>query len=379
MEEAQQYRRTLASAKRIVVKVGTRVLIGEDGAIDHQRIADLANQIAGLMHSDKEVVLVSSGAIGAGLQLLKMKTRPTSLPELQMAAAVGQTELLKVYGSYFSNEQCAISQVLLTHPDLKHRERHLNARNTMLKLLSHKILPIINENDVVSVDEIRVGDNDILSALVTVLIDADLLIILTTPDGLQKPVSTEKTERVAYLSSITDQAYALVTEKTEALSTGGMKTKLEAAQMVTKMGAMAVIASGKKDRSILRVIAGEDEGTLIGNEMVQDKLAKRKRWIRYFHRPEGRIFVDVGAIEALREMNKSLLPIGIEKVEGEFSVGEMVEIVGPKGELVGKGLVEYQSADIEKIKRKPSSEIERILGFRVRDVVIHRDNMVIET
>lgn len=376
--EEQQHRNAFAKAKRLVIKVGTRVLVDKNGRLNQKRIASIAAQLADLRHAGKEVVLVSSGAVGAGLQVLGMKRRPTSLPELQMAASVGQTRLLEIYSQHFSKAKCCISQVLLTHADLKHRGRHLNARNTMLKLLSHGVIPIVNENDVVSVDEIRVGDNDFLSSLVTVLIDADALIILTSPDGLRAPVTKNKTERIKYLPSVTAQAFELVTKKTEVLSTGGMETKLKAAQTAAKVGALVVIASGQQSDSIVRAMQGEDVGTLIGNKALQTKLAKRKHWISYFHRPQGGLVVDAGAKVALQEKGKSLLPVGIKKIEGTFSAGAMVEIFNQKHELLGCGLVEYSSRDVEKIKGKSSAEIENILGFKVTDVVIHRDNLVVE-
>lgn len=376
--DAHRYRQALSHAKRIVVKVGTRVLVDKNGRPNKRRIANITEQLAYFHHQGKEIVLVTSGAVGAGLQVLGMKKRPTALPELQMAAAVGQTKLMEIYGHYFSNASCIISQVLLTHADLKHRGRHLNARNTMLKLLSHKIIPIVNENDVVSVDEIRVGDNDILSSLVATLIDADLLILLTTPNGLLETQANQKTKRVPYISSVNAKTFELVGKKTETLSTGGMSTKLKAAQTAAKVGAFVVIASGAKSNTLLNVMEGKDVGTLIGNRVSQDKLVKRKRWISYFHKPEGELMIDDGAVNALRAKGKSLLPVGIKAVEGQFAAGSMVIIVDESHQCIGYGLVEYSSQAIQKILGKPSQAIESLIGYRVTDVVVHRDNMALE-
>lgn len=374
--EIELNRRALTHAKRIVVKVGTRVLVDKNGRPNRTRIARIAEQLAQLRKAGKEVVLVSSGAVGAGVQVLGMQRRPNSLPELQMAASVGQTKLLEIYSHCFSKTDCCISQVLLTHADLKHRGRHLNIRNTLLKLLSYQVIPIVNENDVVSVDEIRVGDNDVLSSLITSLIDADLLIILTTPDGLREPLKNNKTRRVKYLPLVTPKVYALVTKKTETLSTGGMSSKLEAAQIAAKIGAFVVIASGQKPDNITKILQGADVGTLIGNKIMAERLGKRKRWLRYFQRPQGRLIVDAGAENALQTQGKSLLPAGIKKVEGSFVAGSMVEIYNESNEMIAQGLVEYHSADIDKIKGKSSEDIEPLLGYKVKDVVIHRDNMV---
>lgn len=372
----EQHRELIAKAKRIVVKVGTRILVDKNARPNRRRIAAIAKQLSDLRKSGKEVVLVSSGAIATGLHTLGMKRRPKQLSDLQMAAAVGQTQLLDIYNTFFSKARCQISQVLLTHADLKHRGRHLNARNTMLKLLQHGIIPIVNENDVVSVDEIRVGDNDILSSLVAVLIDADALIILTTPDGLRRSTSGRSTQRVSYLPSVTPQSLQLVTKAIDALSTGGMITKLKAAQMAAKVGAMVVIASGQKSDTIERIMRGDDVGTLIGNKAQDNKLDKRKQWITYFHRSQGALVVDKGAVDALQKRGKSLLPIGVKAVKGQFPVGAMIDIVNEKKQVIAHGLVEYSSLQIDKIKGRESSDIESILGFKDNDVVIHRNNLV---
>ncbi len=365
----------LTRANRIVVKVGTRVLVNNNGRPNQRRIANIVAQLIALQKMGKEVVLVSSGTIGAGMQALGMKTRPSAIADLQMAAAVGQTRLLDCYSRYFTKGRCCISQVLLTHADLKHRGRHLNARNTMLNLLRHRVIPIVNENDVVSVDEIRFGDNDVLSALVSSLIDADVLILLTTPDGLRKQIGKSRTERVPYIEKITPSVFKLATQKIDSLSTGGMVSKLKAVQTANKMGALAVIASGLQRTVVQRIMSGEDVGTLIGNKDDQSYLTKRKCWISYFHHPQGKLVLDEGACEAVMHGGRSLLPIGIKKVIGAFPVGAQVSLMSPKNQLIGYGLVEYSHSQIDKIKRHHSNEIAHILQMQGPSVVVHRDNM----
>lgn len=366
------HRSLLKKAKRIVVKIGTHVLVDKNGRPNRRRIAAIVKELVALKNNNCEVIVVSSGAIGAGLQALKLKQRPTALCDLQMAAAVGQMRLLNSYHEFFSKYHCQISQALLTHEDLKNRKRHLNARNTILNLLRHNVIPIINENDVVADDEIKIGDNDVLSALVTVLIDADLLILLTTPNGLQ-----DKTKRVPYLENVNQAALELVTAKHNTLSVGGMASKLEAAQTAAKTGALVVIAKGSQKDVIKNILQGSDVGTLIGNKTAVKMLCKRKRWIAYFHRPQGKIIIDKGAEMAVLEKGASLLAIGIKKIEGKFTIGALLNIVTHSGKVIGRGLAEYNSTEIEKIKGKTSANIVTILGYKNNNAVIHRDNMII--
>lgn len=372
-----QLRQKCARAKRIVVKVGTHVLVNKRGHPNTRRIQGLVQQLSQLGKKNCEIVLVSSGAIGAGMATLKLIQRPRDLSKLQMAASVGQMQLLRLYQDYFSKEHCIISQVLLTHADLKHRGRHLNARNTMNQLLKHRIIPIVNENDVVAVDEIQIGDNDVLSALVATLIDADLLILLTQPDGLRKPAGN-KTMRVRYLETITPHALSLVFGKNDPLSTGGMKSKLEAAHIAIKAGIPVVIASGKKPNVIDEITQGKDVGTLLGSPDATLNLRQRQHWISFFHRTEGEVYVDAGAARALRKQGKSLLPVGITKIQGRFSIGALLKIIDNNNEIVGTGLSEYSSEDIERIKGKTSAWVRTSLSPKHPVVVIHRDNMIIE-
>lgn len=377
-DQHKYFRNQLQQARRIVVKVGTRLLVNADGHLNVVRINKLIKDIANLHHHDKQVVFVSSGAVGAGLPVLGMKQRPQAISDLQMAAAVGQTRLMNLYHNLFTKSRCKISQVLLTHADLKHRGRHLNARNTMLNLLAHRIIPVVNENDVVTVDELRFGDNDVLSALVAILLDADLLIILTTPNGVREFLASGKSLRKPFIETIDANIHALVQPNHDKLSLGGMGSKLQAAQMAAKAGAQVVIAAGKQPNVLMRILQGDDIGTLISRGIQKHGLDKRKRWISYFHRIQGAIIVDQGAQEALQRAGKSLLAKGIHGVEGKFPTGSLVNIATMTGEIIGHGLVEFSNAEIDKIKGKHSKDIATILhDDGGRSEVIHRDNMII--
>lgn len=373
-------RRQLQSARRIVVKVGSRVLVEASGLPSRPRMASVVQQLAVLRREGRDVALVSSGAVGVGMEVLQWTARPTAIPDLQMAAAVGQSRLMARYDELFSAEQIRIGQLLLTHDALRDRERHLNARNTMMNLFRHGIVPIINENDVVSSEEIKFGDNDMLAALVAVLIPADVLVVLTTADGVQTPATGEDARRIPYLASITDEVRALTRGKGSRFSTGGMASKLEAAQTAAQNGIPVVIADGARPDTILEVVAGRDVGTLVdaAADAPHGSLSGRKRWIAFFHRTSGELVVDDGACAALREKGKSLLPIGIREVQGDFPVGALVLVRSRHGRPIARGLVEYSSADIRRIRGKRTSEIEAVLGSKDYDEVIHRDNLVLE-
>jgi glutamate 5-kinase len=371
------YRARLYKAKRIVIKVGTHILINKSGAPNVQRIAALAKEIAQLQQNH-EVILVSSGAIGTGLHTLGLKRRPTNLPELQMAAAIGQTRLQVIYQKHFAKHGVTTSQVLLTHDDLKNRARHLNARNTLQALLARKIIPIINENDVVSVDEIKFGDNDILSSLVCVLVNADLLILLTSPNGVQEPINTRSMRRIPYISEITKKTFSLVQPKKNALSMGGMQTKFTAAQNANRIGAFAIVACGSQKNILQKIIQGEDVGTLIGHKNDKHHIKhQRKQWIAFFHKPQGQLTVNAQAALALRDKGKSLLPIGITKVMGDFTQGALVDVLDDARHLIAKGLSQYSSDELKKIKGKNTTEIAEVLGHKYYDEVIHRKNLVL--
>lgn len=373
-------RLALRDARRIVIKIGSRVLVQQSGRPDLKRMRVLVRDIAELKQDGREVIVVSSGAIGSGMQALGMKTRPTNLPELQMAAAVGQLRLMAHYEELFKNHRCKIGQVLLTHDDLKDRRRHLNARNTMMALLRHGVIPIVNENDVVAVDEIRFGDNDLLAALVAILVEADLLILLTTVDGFFAPQPGKKrATRVPILRQVTPNELAYTEGKGSPLSTGGMESKLKSASKATQVQIPVVIANGRAQGTIQRVVAGEDVGTLVAPVPAdaQTALAGRKRWIAFFHRAHGAIIVDEGARRAIEKDGRSLLPIGIRDVHGHFPPGHVVEVRDTNGALFACGITSYSSDDIRKIKGRKTTELAAILGRKDYDEVIHRDNMVV--
>ncbi len=361
-----QHREALCGAKRIVVKAGSKVLVQCSGRPDRKRMGRLVEEMTQFQHGGGETAFVSSGAVGAGLDALGMHTRPRSMADLQMAASVGQLRLMRIYGDIFGKHKCRIGQILLTHDVLENRERHLNARNTLLHLIAHRIIPIINENDTISTEEIKFGDNDVLAALVAILIDADALILLSTTDGLREPNGSGKTKRVRCIDEVDDEVLVLVADKQDRLSTGGMASKLESAQIAAQNGIPVVIANGRKTGVLTRILEGKDEGTLLFPK--RNTMSKRKRWIAFFNRAEGKLTVDAGAAAALEE-GKSLLPVGITAVEGSFGAGAMVDIQNEAKETVGRGLVEIDSRQVQSVCAKPKQE-------RTKEA-IHRDNIVI--
>lgn len=373
-------RKAIGGARRIVIKVGSRVLVQESGKPETLRIKSLVKEMADLCVRGREVVFVTSGAIGAGMQALGMRRRPTGLAELQMAAAVGQSRLMNQYDQLFSAEGRIIGQVLLTHDDLKHRARHLNAKNTILTMLRSGVIPVINENDVVAVDEIKFGDNDLLASLVVHLIKADLLIMLTTTDGLSRPLGGGKSERIGCLRGVSKDVMKYVHGKEGDISTGGMASKLESARLAAETaGAFVVIADGRAPGIIGKVLEGADTGTLIvpENKGKLHEICDRKSWIAFFHKPKGALIIDEGACRALEKGGKSLLPIGVKKVEGEFAAGAMVDIKALDKRLVARGLVSYSSREIQVIKGRRTDEIAGLLGGKKADELIHRDNLVL--
>lgn len=381
--ESKGYRSALAQAKKIVLKVGTRVLVDSRGRPSDERFKALVDQIAELTAKGITPVLVTSGAVGAGMQALGWTSRPTDLHDLQMAAAVGQSRLMSRYEALFARHGLVVGQVLLTADDLKNRTRHLNARNTLNNLLRHGVIPIINENDVVSVNEIKVGDNDMLAALTSILVDADLLVLLTTTNGLKRMGVSESgrktSKRIAYLERVTRDTLKLAGGKGSDLSTGGMASKLQAAALAARAGVCVVIADGRIDNTIGRLMNGDDVGTLIGAadnfSVVGDR--GKKRWLAFFHRTRGAIVIDDGAVRALEERQKSLLPVGVVKVEGNFGIGELVSVRCRQGRLIARGLTEFDSELIQKVKGKKTGEIVAVVGINSSGEVIHRDNLVI--
>ena len=344
------------------MKLGTGVLTDSRKLIDPAQMEQLVAQIAALKKSGKEIVLVTSGAVGAGMGALGHESRPTGLAEKQACAAVGQSRLMAAYDKLFFAHGLVVAQVLLTHEDLEHHERHLNARNTLVMLLNRGVVPIINENDAVSFTEIKFGDNDKLSALVASLLPADLLVILTTVDGVIENFGKKNPQTIPVIEQIDSAIEGLASGTTSATAVGGMKSKIEAAKIVVRSGIPLVIASGKKKNVLAKVLAGEDEGTLFVAQ--PNKLQGRKRWIAFFHHPKGALFVDDGAKKALRESGKSLLPPGVARCEGEFAAGDVVRICDLDGTEFARGITKFSG---EEIRAKKLARVE----------LVHRDDLVI--
>jgi glutamate 5-kinase len=350
-------------ATRIVVKLGTGVLTNEHKQLDPARMEQLVNQIASLHGAGKQIVVVTSGAVGAGMGVLGFDRRPTELAELQACAAVGQSRLMAMYDRLLAKWQLQIAQVLLTHDDLEHHERHLNARNTLVSLLNRRhIIPIINENDAVSFTELKFGDNDKLSALVACLLPADLLVLLTTVDGLMENFGEPNARVLPTVHSIDETIERAAYGTTSPTAVGGMASKIEAARIVVRAGIPLIIASGLKNNALAAVINGEEEGTLFIPQA--SPLKSRKRWIAFFHHPKGRLVVDDGAKKALREGGKSLLPPGIKDCEGAFGAGDVVRICDVDGTEFARGIAKFASPEIKS-------------GHLARTEVIHRDDLVI--
>ena len=361
--------------RRLVVKIGSRVLVNETQGLDEPRLAALVAQMAGERKAGREVICVSSGAVAAGLRELGLAKRPGDLPLVQAAAAIGQARLMQVYRHHFAQHGLIVAQVLLTHADLRARERHLNARNTFNMLLEHGVIPIVNENDTVSVEELRFGDNDQLSALVAMLVQADLLVLLTTTEGLLTKPPEQAGELVPHVPKVTKEVTALAGAPASTLSLGGMRSKVLAAEMVTRAGERAIIANGMSDNVLARIMAGDAIGTLF--EPRPEKLAGRKRWIAFFDHPKGAIHVDEGACRAMAMKGRSLLPVGVKAVEGTFARGEPVKVLGPDGSEIARGLVNYSADEVRRLAGKKSAEIAEILGRRDYEEIVHRDNMVL--
>jgi glutamate 5-kinase len=374
---ARDLRRPLRKVRRLVVKVGSSLITTPGVGADPDRIEALAAEIA-CVREGREIVLVSSGAIATGVARLALPERPRSIPEKQAAAAVGQSALMWHYEAAFKRHGIAVGQVLLTAQDISDRARYLNARNTLLALLRFDVLPIVNENDTVAVEEIKVGDNDNLSALVASLIDADLLVLLTDVDGLytDDPARNASARKLDTVAAITEEIEGLAWAGTGAVGVGGMATKLQAAQIAAAAGVPMVIGSGREVGTLSRVLAAEAVGTYFAPRA--DRLTARKRWIAFAVPPQGRLTVDAGALSALTHHGKSLLPSGLVGVEGEFAAGEVVAVlgVGSRREFA-RGLVNFDAGELRRLQGARTREIEARLGYKAVDEVIHRDNLVI--
>jgi len=361
--------------KRITIKVGTRVLTDANNKIDREVIKNLSREVADLMDGKTEVVIVSSGAIGAGLGLFDIQKKSRSLAELQAIASVGQNHLMDIYNKYLAEKGYIAGQVLLTQEDFSTRRRFLNIRYTVNALFKFKAIPVINENDSVSTEEIKCGDNDRLSSLVADLTDSELLIILTDVDGLYDNES-KIVEQVENIEKCITNLKAFCRDKGCDESTGGMITKLDAVKNAVNSGIKCVIANGKRKNVIRDIVFGKKQvGTSFDSG--ERTLKARKRWIAFSTKPKGKIVIDKGAEKALVENKKSLLPSGILDVEGKFSKGDVLEILSCRKKAVARGLSNYSAEEIKKIKGKRSGIIEKQLGYKDYDEVVHRDNLVI--
>ena len=371
-------RQILSKVKKVVVKIGTGVLTTDDGYVDREQIRNLAGQVVELKKMGYDVVVVSSGAIGSGMGELGIEKRPSTLPELQAVAAIGQSKLIGTYDECFKLHGYHAAQILLTREDFEDRQRYLNTCNTIHTLFQMNAIPVVNENDTISVDEIKFGDNDALSALVTNLLNADLLIILSSVDGLYDrcPTAKGKAKVIPIVENISHEVKQLAFDSKTARGVGGMQTKLESASVVTNAGEAVIIANGRTDHVLKKILQCENVGTLFLPK--EEKLTSRKRWIGYTIKPKGKIYVDDGAMHALAEKGKSLLASGIVSVEGSFSKGDIVSVCKKEDRTIfARGLTNYSSEEIEKIKGCSTSHIAKVLGYKLYDEVIHRDNMVI--
>jgi len=367
----------LGGARRIVVKIGSSLLTNAGAGLDRTAIADWAKQIAALRSRGIEVLVVSSGAIAEGMKRLGWTKRPHAVNELQAAAAVGQMGLVQMWESCFAELSLHTAQVLLTHEDLGDRRRYLNARTTLKSLVALGVVPVINENDTVVVDEIRFGDNDTLGALVTNLIEADALVILTDQRGLfsADPRKDPGAQLVARAQAGDPAIEAMAGGAGSAIGSGGMLTKVLAAKRAARSGAHTAIAWGREPEVLSRLFTGEAVGTLLTAGTAP--VAARKQWLADHLKPSGRITLDAGAVKALVKDGKSLLAIGATAVDGHFERGEVVSVAAPDGREIARGLVNYGAAETARILRKPTAEIEAVLGYIAEPELIHRDNLVV--
>ncbi len=364
--------------RKIVVKVGTRLLTYETGKLNLGITEKLVREIADLKNQGKDMILVSSGAIGAGIGRLGLTEKPASVQERQALAAIGQGLLIQFYEKLFAEYGQIVAQVLLTREDIEDRQRYINSRNALLHLLKYGTIPIINENDTVSTEEIEFGDNDKLSALVATIVGADLLIILTNIDGLcsEDPRLNPAAKCIPLVTEITPEIKKIAGGTEEMLAKGGMSSKIEAAEMVMNSGIDMVIADGRQENVLRRIVQGEELGTFFCSRQ-EGHLRSRKRWIAFTQKIKGILYVDEGAAMAIIGEGKSLLPIGITSIEGDFSKGETVSIASQGGVELARGLVNYSAGELRQIMGYKSAEVTNVLGYPGNEEVIHRDNLVL--
>ncbi len=367
----------LNHARRIVVKLGSNVITARNG-LDLQVIDGISGQISTLMDRGLEVILVSSGAQAAGLRKMGMTARPSEMPKRQAIAAMGQSGLMMAYENSFARRDKKVAQILLTAEDLNNRKRYLNARNTLNTLIEWKVVPVINENDTIMVEEIKLGDNDNLAAMIALLMDADFLFILTDIEGLydKDPRRFPEARLISEVTSFKKEIEEFAGHIPGTLGTGGMLSKIKAAKKVTSAGIPMIVARGNVENVLLELFEGKPQGTYFVPKT--KKLARRKCWIAHTLAPKGSLIIDDGAVRAVRENGKSLLPIGVVKVEGEFEEGSPVAFKTAGNDIIGIGLVNYRSSDVERIKGLRTSQIEACLGSKHYDEIIHRNNMVLK-
>lgn len=378
MENTLKLRRDLVKKARLVIlKIGSTVLTSKESGLNEERLARLSAEIAALAAGGRQVVVVSSGAIATGMARLGLKERPREIPLKQAAAAVGQSGLMEAYEKHFQKHGRLVAQVLLTHADLANRQRYLNARNTLSTLLDLNVIPVINENDTVSVEELKFGDNDSLSAMVAGMLHADLLVILSDVDGLftEDPRNNPDATLCDMVEQITPEVLKSAGGSATVEGTGGMASKVHAARKAAKAGIPTAIINGTRPDTISTLFSGQREGTLFLAEVCP--LPSRKQWIAITLKPKGSLVLDAGATKAVTEGGKSLLPSGIREIHGRFDLGDVVTCVDASGNEICRGLVNYPAADLQKIRGAKTTEIEKILGYKYYDEVIHRDDLVV--
>lgn len=370
-------RQRLHKNKRIVIKIGSSIIASHEKGLREERMAEIAEEVSILRSEGHEIFLVSSGAILCGMEKLGLTRRPKTIPLKQAAAAVGQSRLMWAYEKHFEKFHINVAQVLLTREDIADRKRFINARNTLMTLLEHGILPIINENDTVTVDEIKLGDNDHLAAQITHLVDASLLVILSDVDGLftADPRKNPEATLIPLIEEITPEIEGIAGEPGAISGTGGMATKVQAAKSVAAYGVTTLIVNGTAPGLMQRAFQGEAIGTLFLPKPV--RLTSKKHWIAHSLKVKGEVVLDAGAVEAILKKGKSLLASGIREITGKFEVGDAIRCLTSDGKEIAKGLTNYSASEMILIKGIHSSQIEKKLGYKSTDEVIHRDNLVI--
>lgn len=370
-------RENLSNAKRFVVKVGTSTLTHATGKLNFFRIEKLVRELSDLANQGKEVILVTSGAVGAGMDRLGLKEKPKTIPEKQAAAAIGQGILMHIYEKLFGEYGQIVAQVLLTREDSVKHKRYINSRNTLLTLLKNSVIPVINENDAVAIDELKIGDNDTLSAMVASIVDADVLIILSDVEGVfdDNPQNNPDAKLISQIDDITPEIESLAGGPGTLRGTGGMYTKIQAAKIAVNSGVTMLIASGSREGVIREIVCGNNIGTLFLAK--QNRIHTRKGWLAFGARIQGSVTVDDGCARAIREKGSSLLSAGIKGVDGSFGYGNTIRVVSLDGREIARGITNYSSEDIGKIMGVHTDKIADILGSKPYDEVIHRDNMVV--